>query len=394
MDSKKYKVNEVNAWNGWDPLKQVVLGNCFPPEFFEDVKDTKLRDLLQRLLYETREDLQNIQNTLEGLGVEVVRMPEYGMTNFPLVRHESPKTINEAADLGMQGAYKDGKVHGFPKPCLTPRDDIITLGNKCLFTSNLLDNVIEDGEIFNPDHLDLFSQKEWNLYRQGKVSKGPLNPTPHLIKDATEQRRFDASFQFWAPLIHRVGDRLVVDQQDWANLSDVILERYPQFTAANIAVGGHTDGSMNLPKPGLVICGDWMGPEDFKHTLPGWDVLRIEHPNQTKSDFGSWADEKHITQGRWWTPEAKSNPELVDFVDNWLTNWVGYAEESIFEVNMLSVNPETILSLNYQPEVHNALKKHGIEPIYCRFRQRNFWDGGLHCLTVDTVREGGIQSYF
>jgi hypothetical protein len=137
-----------------------------------------------------------------------------------------------------------------------------------------------------------------------------------------------------------------------------------------------------------------MGPEDFKHTLPGWDVLRIEHPNQTKSDFGSWADEKHITQGRWWTPEAKSNPELVDFVDNWLTNWVGYAEESIFEVNMLSVNPETILSLNYQPEVHNALKKHGIEPIYCRFRHRNFWDGGLHCLTVDTVREGGIQSYF
>ena len=159
MDSKKYKVNEVNAWNGWDPLKQVVLGNCFPPEFFEDVKDTKLRDLLQRLLYETREDLQNIQNTLEGLGVEVVRMPEYGMTNFPLVRHESPKTINEAAYLGMQGAYKDGKVHGFPKPCLTPRDDIITLGNKCLFTSNLLDNVIEYGEIFNPDHLDLFSQK-------------------------------------------------------------------------------------------------------------------------------------------------------------------------------------------------------------------------------------------
>ena len=98
MDSKKFQVNKVNAYNGWDPLKQVILGSAYTPDFFEDVKDTKLRDLLQKLLYETQEDLDNIQKTLENLGVEVVRMPEYGMTSFPLIRHESPKTVNEAAD--------------------------------------------------------------------------------------------------------------------------------------------------------------------------------------------------------------------------------------------------------------------------------------------------------
>jgi hypothetical protein len=174
----------------------------------------------------------------------------------------------------------------------------------------------------------------------------------------------------------------------------VLLERYPEFTSANVAVGGHTDGCMNLPKPGLVVCAPWMGPKDFKDSLPGWDVLRIEHPNQMQGEMGSWEKEKHITQGKWWTPEAKSNPELVKFVEEWLGNWVGKAEESIFEVNMLSVDTETILSLNYQSEVHASLKKHGIEPIYCRFRHRNFWDGGLHCLTLDTVREGGIQDYF
>jgi hypothetical protein len=152
---------------------------------------------------------------------------------------------------------------------------------------------------------------------------------------------------------------------------------------------------MNLPKPGLVVCGPWMGPDDFKDTLPGWDVLRIEHPNYMQGEnFENWFQDKEITMGKWWTPEAKSNPELVKYVENWLTNWVGFAEESVFEVNMLSVSEEVILSMNYQPEVHNALKKHGIEPIYCRFRHRNFWDGGLHCLTLDTVREGGIQDYF
>ena len=64
-----YRINKANAYNGWDPLKQVVLGNVFEPEFFEDLKDHKLRDLLQKLLYETHEDLDNIQKTLESLGV-------------------------------------------------------------------------------------------------------------------------------------------------------------------------------------------------------------------------------------------------------------------------------------------------------------------------------------
>ena len=73
MDSKKYQVNEVNAWNGWDPLKQIVLGNVFKPEFFEDVGDHKLRDLMQQILYETHEDLMDIKNTLEDLDIEVIQ---------------------------------------------------------------------------------------------------------------------------------------------------------------------------------------------------------------------------------------------------------------------------------------------------------------------------------
>ena len=75
MDSNQYKINKVNAYNGWDPLKQVLLGNVFEPEFFENVGDHKLRDLLQQILYETHEDLTNIRKTLEDLGVEVIQGP-------------------------------------------------------------------------------------------------------------------------------------------------------------------------------------------------------------------------------------------------------------------------------------------------------------------------------
>jgi glycine amidinotransferase len=87
------------------------------------------------------------------------------------------------------------------------------------------------------------------------------------------------------------------------------------------------------------------------------------------------------------------NKTFTNFVDTYLKDWCGNMEESIFEVNMLSVDEKTILSLNYQKEVHDKLKSANIEPIYTRFRHRNFWDGGLHCLTVDTYREGGCETY-
>jgi hypothetical protein len=348
MDSKNYQVDKANAWNGWDPLKQVVLGNVFEPEFFEDIQDHKLRDLLQQLLYETHEDLNNIRKTLEDLGVEVIQ----------------PSSA---------GNLKVSRVRGIPKPWLMPRDDFVTLGDKILCTSYI--------------HEDSAARK---LFKTGVVDYWD-------DKKLIDRETGELSDDFWAPQLIRVGNKLIIDEENYINLAEKVLERYPMFAGSKITVGGHTDGVMNLPKPGLVVASTEVSKETFKDTLPGWDVCIIEHPNIMTSDFSGWYEwvhVKHTTLGRWWHPDAKSNPDLVKYVDTWLNDWVGYAEETVFEVNMLSVNEETILSMNYQPEVHKALEKHGIEPIYCRFRHRNFWDGGLHCLTLDTVREGDMQDYF
>jgi len=40
------------------------------------------------------------------------------------------------------------------------------------------------------------------------------------------------------------------------------------------------------------------------------------------------------------------------------------------------------------------LKKHKMEPIHIPWRHRYFWDGGLHCITLDLVREGTQEDYF
>ena len=94
------------------------------------------------------------------------------------------------------------------------------------------------------------------------------------------------------------------------------------------------------------------------------------------------------------TPDAKDNEEFTKFVDEWLHEWTGWSIESVFEVNALVVNPELVFFSNYNKGVFEYCESIGITPHIVPFRHRHFWDGGLHCLTVDTVREGGMQNYF
>ena len=41
-----------------------------------------------------------------------------------------------------------------------------------------------------------------------------------------------------------------------------------------------------------------------------------------------------------------------------------------------------------------ALEKNKINPIVCEFRDKQFWDNGIHCITQDLYREGSMEDYF
>ena len=87
------------------------------------------------------------------------------------------------------------------------------------------------------------------------------------------------------------------------------------------------------------------------------------------------------------------DPAWNKLVTTWLSEWVGYAKETIFDVNVLSLDENHVVVSNYNKEVFNFFKKHKIEPIICPWRHRYFWDGGIHCITVDLEREGEREQY-
>ena len=93
----------------WDPLKVCVVGKSYPPEFYNFIKNPRLRGLFERIATETEEDYQNLIALLEKFKVKVVR------PNVPTVQLDQFLTKNRQ----------------IPGPVsMIPRDQMIMVGSK------------------------------------------------------------------------------------------------------------------------------------------------------------------------------------------------------------------------------------------------------------------------
>lgn len=402
------KYSKANSWTHFDPLKQVIIGNIYDPSFFDDLEDDGLRDSIQKVLRETKEDLDNIIKTLVELGVQVIQTAPEWTQDGQLIKYKS---------------FEEWRTHNptgsLPKPMINPRDNYITLGDEIFCTIghstkdedihplSFLDNVnIELCKQFDPNKLGPFKPTLEGQFDIGAPKNWePSWDDPNYFEKNRKKHPIDFSkfvWQTWehsAATLTRLGDRLIVDEVDRIGFYDWYTKIKPnhKHRKSTVAIGGHNDGSMCLVKPGLVIGSPWMKQDFFNKTFPGWDCLIIEDPKDSvkvetsieRDPSGVYGrKQKKIDRIKWIVEDKMQDHKFVKFVDQWLYDWVGMQDESFFEVNMLSLDEKNILTLNYQKEIHDKLKSVGVNPIYVPFRHKRFWDSGLHCLTLDTYREG------
>ena len=154
--------------------------------------------------------------------------------------------------------------------------------------------------------------------------------------------------------------------------------------------GGHGDGTYCPVCPGLII--SLKDVPTYADTFPGWEVVYL--PGQSWEMVKPFLDLKHQNLGKWWIPGFEHDQAVVDTVETWLGHWTGYVEETVFDINMLIVDPKNVIVFSYNKQVFDALDRYGITPHIVPFRHRFFWDGGIHCVTVDLHREGTMQNYF
>ena len=61
------------VYQHWDPLKVCMVGKSYPPEFYSFIANSRVRNVLEKIAYETEEDYQKLIKLLESFGVEVLR---------------------------------------------------------------------------------------------------------------------------------------------------------------------------------------------------------------------------------------------------------------------------------------------------------------------------------
>ena len=101
-----------------------------------------------------------------------------------------------------------------------------------------------------------------------------------------------------------------------------------------VEIGGHNDGCFHTVKPGAIISLENI--MTYQDTFPGWDVLYL--PDQSWGAVHGFLEMKNKNRGKYWIPGEQNNDQFLNFINTWLDDWLGYVEETVFDVNCLVVN--------------------------------------------------------
>jgi hypothetical protein len=334
-------MSKILGHTGFQPLKEVWLGDSYPSHFYSQIKNSKLRDLCLMIDEITKEDLYKIQKTIEFFGVTVCR------PNFESI----DQYIDEHDNL--------------LKPPITPRDWALVL-NDTLYINPQYPSGVEP---FQTD-IDRYQQHNQNV----KVLK-----------------RFQDTPEDWCwityPSFVRVGHDIYIDYDPnnlthTQSVNNIATELSKKYRVHLGNTGDHSDGVFCPVSPGNIMATHYR--KHYSLGWPNWNVIAL--PDSTRSKTNSF-------NGRWWGPGV----DLCHFNDKMIhsiQSWLGNSSETVFEVNALVIDEQNILVLAYDEYVCRALKNIGLTPHVVDFRTRGFWDGGLHCLTLDIHRTGECLDYW
>jgi hypothetical protein len=338
----------INSYSEFQPLQEIVIGQGYPPDYFDFVTDSESRDCLQQIFTEIEEDFQHLIQTLESFNVTVVR-PQ-------LVSKQQFQTS------ALQGHHM--------LPPLTPRDRQHVYGQQLVRFSNydIFNSIFDHYQQLAPDSVvDVF------------------RATPdHVLNGANASCIFRMGRDVWFD----ESEWLTAEQSNWVEQNILTDSRY-RFHRMH--TDGHGDCVFAVLKPGVILTSYHDDGVNYRQDFPGWNIHRVTSPSiQRFAEFRN----HHHPGGTWWVPEKHNVPQFRDYVNTYLTEWVGAVHESVFDVNCLSIDPQHVIFGCYDANVFDYCRKNDIEPILCDIRHRFFFDGSVHCCSLDIRRQGDMEDYY
>lgn len=327
--------------NDYNKLKQCIVGSPFPVDCIDNLPNLSLKskDLLKKLLQESNEDYDELAELIKSFGVKVFR-PKYSKNEL-----QNPTSLN----LSM----------------LNPRDHQI---------------VIKDKVFISGDHPCL--ENYLVIFKDVKENIILMNDKDYLN----------------CPSIIPHNDIVYCDEQVSLSHFNKIKSYFPELAfirhrinlfkfKSSFSGGGHLDASFNIIGKNLAV-----GIEPEYLDLDFLSKFNIIHYKKTgllreliRNNRRSFVTNNANV---WYTyDENFHNEKFIHYVNTYLDNWVGVSDETIFDINILSIDKNNVIVSKYNKECFDFFKKHNIEATVCSWRHANFWDGGIHCATLDLERE-------
>lgn len=346
-------LKQPNVHNNWDPLEEVWLGDVWPRHFYDNLSP-EVRDAWYQITDWTREDLAQIQRTLEGLGVRVLRPRVDG-------NPEEYMALNPNKELVLK------------KPPICPRDTNLVVGNKLYFKDH--DLLAAYGPLLN--------QYEGVVpVHNGRTSWAHGANTVKIGRDIViDKLLWDPSKQDWP--LRRIKQWVFRSYQEFLmnearHMSDYRITLCTQ--------GGHCDARFMPLRLGLLMVTEYY--KEYDNLYKGWEKIILNHPNFYGPEY------KTINNGRWWVPGFNPGNFFNQHIEQYCSEWIGTFTETYFDVNVLVIDEKNIVCIGEHHALFEELDRRGITCHPVPFRTRTFWDGGVHCLTLDTIRQGTLQDYY
>lgn len=335
-----------------DRLRVCLVGQSWPAEFYHWIKDSQVRETMQRIATETEEDFKQLISVLEKLQIQVLR----------------PKV-----DLDVDSLQESGNILDIPTPPMCPGDNMILFGDRLI-------------ESISTAPYSVIHQQAYQPFFSHVRAQGNHILTTDNISISTAQ-----CFQFedrilYGKMKHQSHMEMM---QAWKNLTEKSI--------VGFHLDGHIDGWFCPVSPGLIVTSS--DPERpsllslfYKTHFKNWKIVYCDPTLYQDPTFRRWQKEN---SGSWWVPGEEQNHEFIKFVDTYFKNWVGDVSETVFEVNMIVVDDKTVIvrKTNYSNnlKIIQELENHGITVYQVPFRHSNFWDAGINCVTMAVHRSNHNQ---
>ena len=182
-----------------------------------------------------------------------------------------------------------------------------------------------------------------------------LTPIRHAMFEHGNPIVYDQKID--SAMVMRLGKDLIVGH--WEHeITQQVQQRmdqlFPDHDCHVIDSQGHLDGTISIVAPGLVVANDIV---ELGNYFRDWKVIRVNLPSL----------------------------DNIPSVPTDIHHWVGNAQETIIDINMLPVDHENVICVN-DNRIGDELVNLGINVHGVRMRHHRFWDGGVHCVTNDIHR--------